>query len=357
MFGQRLKLARRKAGLTLQDLADRTDPKVSLQAISKYETGKMMPSSAVLVGLAKALDVSLDFLMGGQVSDLEHIEFRKRSRTSAQERAMAEAVVVERLEQYLAVEDILAIEPPSDAFAELRCDGIKTREEIEAKANEVRNTWKLGLDPIPSMCALLEERGIKVLEEDLPENINGLAGHARRQGRPDVDVIVVSRHATVERKRFTLAHELAHRIIRSTDSESIKLEPAMNHFAGAFLVPRDHLIEEAGRDRLGTTYHEIIRLKRTYGVSAVAMLMRLQHVGILPETAVRHAFRTFARSWRKTEPKKIDKGFADLEKPFRYKTLVWRALGDELISPIRGAQLLGKPLEAIEEQIRGPRSG
>ncbi len=355
MFGRRLKLARRKAGLSLQALADRTEPKVSLQAISKYETGKMMPSSAVLVGLAKALDVSLDFLMGGQVTDLEHIEFRKRSGTTARERAAAEAVAVDRLEQYLAVEEILAIEPPPDAFAKLRWARVKTPEELEDMADSVRKKWKLGLDPIPSMCALLEEKGIKVLEEDLPERINGLAGRARRKGRPDVDVVVVSRHTNVERRRFTLAHELAHRIIQSTDNEAIKLEKAMDHFAGAFLVPRQHLIEETGRHRHGTTYHEIIRLKRTYGVSASAMLVRLQHVGILPEATVRHAFRTFARSWRKTEPKPIDKGFADFEKPFRYKSLVWRALGDELISPIRAAQFLGESVEAVEREIRGPQ--
>ena len=355
MFGQRLKLARRKAGLSLQALADRTEPKVSLQAISKYETGQMMPSSKVLVGLARALGVSLDFLMGGQVTDLEHIEFRKRARTTAQERAMAEAIVVHRLEQYLAVEDILAIEPAPDAFAKLRCPRVNTPDELEHMAESVRKKWKLGLDPIPSMCALLEEKGIKVLEEDLPERISGLAGRARRKGRPDVDVVVVSRHTNVERKRFTLAHELAHRIIRSTDNDVIKLEKAMDQFAGAFLVPRQHLIEEAGRNRHGTTYHEIIRLKQTYGVSAPAMLMRLQRVGILPEAAVRHAFRTFARSWRKTEPKPIKNGFADFEKPYRYKSLVWRALGDELISPLRAAQFLGMTIEAIELEIRGPR--
>ena len=356
MFGQRLKLARRKAGLSLQALADRMEPKISLQAISKYETGKMMPSSAVLVGLAKALDVSLDFLMGGQVTGLEHIEFRKRSGTTAQERATAEAIVVDRLEQYLAVEEILAIEPSPDAFAKFRCKRVKALDQLEDMAEKVRKEWDLGLDPIPSMCALLEDKGIKVLEEDLPERINGLAGRAGRKGRPDVDVVVVSRHTNVERKRFTLAHELAHRIIRSTDSEAIKLEPAMNHFAGAFLVPRQHLIEEAGPNRHGTTYHEIIRLKQTYGVSASAMLVRLQRVGILPEAAVRHAFRTFARSWRNTEPEPIDKGFADFEKPFRYESLVWRALGDELISPVRAAQFLGKSVEAVEQEIRGPRS-
>ncbi len=47
----------------MRSLAERMDPKITAQAISKYEAGKMMPSSAVLVGLAKALDVSLDFLM------------------------------------------------------------------------------------------------------------------------------------------------------------------------------------------------------------------------------------------------------------------------------------------------------
>jgi len=60
MFGQRLRLARKKAGLSMQGLAESVEPRVSAQAISKYEAGKMMPSSAVLVGLGQALGVSLD---------------------------------------------------------------------------------------------------------------------------------------------------------------------------------------------------------------------------------------------------------------------------------------------------------
>ena len=51
----------------MRALADAMSPKVTAQAISKYEAGKMLPSSAVLVGLGKALDVSLDFLMSAQV--------------------------------------------------------------------------------------------------------------------------------------------------------------------------------------------------------------------------------------------------------------------------------------------------
>ena len=52
-FGDRLRLARLREGLSLEKLAARLDNKVSAQAINKYETGKMMPSSSVLVSLAK----------------------------------------------------------------------------------------------------------------------------------------------------------------------------------------------------------------------------------------------------------------------------------------------------------------
>ena len=358
MFGQRLRLARRRAGLSMRELAERVNPRVTTQAISKYEAGKMMPSSAVLVGLGKALGASLDFLMGGQVEQLEGIEFRKHSGTTARDRARAEAIVIERLERYLAVEDILGIEPRDDPFAKLRCDRIENEDVIDAKANEVRTAWNLGSDPIPSMCALLEDKGLKVVEDDLPERITGLACHVRRTGRPATEAIVVSCRTNVERKRFTLGHELAHRIIESTDNPAINLEPAMNRFAGAFLVPREHLIEEAGGYRHRITYDEIIRLKWTYGVSAAALLMRLGQVGILRPSTVRRAFTTFARSWRKTEPEPIpdSQGFATFEKPSRFERLVWRAVGEELISPTRAAEFLRQPLAAIEERIRGPHS-
>ena len=356
MFGKRLRLARRKAGLSMNALAGRVVPKVTAQAISKYEAGKMMPSSAVLVGLGKALGVSLDFLMGGQVEQLVDIEFRKHSGTSARDRAMAEAIVTDRLEHYLAIEEILGIEPQDDAFAELRCERIENEDEIDAKAEEVRSVWNLGLDPIPSMCALLEDKGLKVIENDLPERISGLAFHVRRSERPDVEAVVVSSRSNVERKRFTLCHELAHRVIRSTGNPAIRLEAAMNRFAGAFLVPREHLLREAGEHRHRLTYNEIIRLKLTYGVSAAAMLMRLGQVGILRKPAVQRAFATFARSWRKSEPEPIpdNHGFAAFESPSRFERLVWRALGEELISPIRAAEFLQQPLNAVEERIRGP---
>ena len=134
-----------------------------------------------------------------------------------------------------------------------------------------------------------------MVEANLSERINGLACHVLRDGKPVADAIVVSSRTSIERKRFTLAHELAHRIIRSTGNPAIKLENAMNRFAGAFLVPGQHLREEVGATRHRITYYEIMRLKHTYGVSAAAMLVRLGQVGILRPATVQRAFATFAR--------------------------------------------------------------
>ncbi|NJL72670.1 MAG: helix-turn-helix transcriptional regulator [Candidatus Competibacteraceae bacterium] len=56
MFGERLKRARKRAGLSLRDLEERLSRQVSAQAIGKYERGDMMPGSAVLIALARALE-------------------------------------------------------------------------------------------------------------------------------------------------------------------------------------------------------------------------------------------------------------------------------------------------------------
>ena len=340
----------------MRSLAEQMTPRVTAQAISKYESGKMLPSSAVLVALGKTLDVSLDFLMSAQIEALEGLEFRKHSKAIGRDLAMAEAVLIDNLERHLAIEDILDLPANVEWVEGRRCDSVATEGQIDTKADELREAWSLGQDPIPSLCELLENEGIKVIVDDLPERINGLACHVIRGGKAVGEAVVVSNRINVERKRFTLAHELAHRIIRSTGNPAITLEKAMNRFAGAFLVPRQRLLEEVGANRRRITYYEIIRLKHTYGVSAATLLMRLGQIGVLPAAAIHQAFATFARTWRKTEPQPIPSGhgFAAFEKPRRFKRLVMRAVGEGLISSVRAAALLNESLATVERRISGP---
>ena len=133
----------------MRSLAEQMTPKVTAQAISKYEAGKMLPSSAVLVGLGRALDVSLDFLMSAQVETLDGLEFRKHSKTSVRDRAKAEAILIDSLERYLAIEDILDMPATVDWVEGRRYDSVATEAQIDTKADELRDAWSLGMDPIP----------------------------------------------------------------------------------------------------------------------------------------------------------------------------------------------------------------
>ena len=353
MFQERLRLARKKAGLTMQELGGRITPPITAQSISKYESGKMMPSSDVLVELSRNLDVSLDFLMGGKVEAVEGIEFRKRSGAPAQDRAAAEWRVIESLERCLMIEAILGMDASPNPFGKLRDMRLESYDDAEILARELRRAWQLGTDPIPDMTNLLESKDIRVIEADLPERFDGLACEARLSGgRPNTHAIVVSSRVNLERKRFSLAHELAHIALPAPGNPDLQPEKAMDRFAGAFLVPAEHLQQEAGKGRDRIPYPELRALKHLYGVSATAMLMRLGQAGVLTEAAVARAFRSYARGWRKQEPDPLKGNRETFERPKRFERLVWRSLVDRIINSVRAARLLQQPLEHVENRLR-----
>ena len=357
-LGERLRLARKKEGLSIKALTDRVSAEVSISrgAISSYEAGKTLPPTEVLMCLVRILDVPPGFLMGSRVEGLHETDFRKHSKVSVQKRALAEVVIIEKIEDYLSIEQILELPPAQDPFKELKSGQIKSFAEVDALAEQLRDKWALGKNPVPSMFGLLEDKGIKVIEADLPEGFHGMTSNVkRRDNEPDVPFIVVSSNTNVERKRFNLAHELGHRIIGATDESKINLEKAVDRFAGAFLIPSSHLREEMGSSRTRTTSHEILHLKHLYGVSAVAMLMRLKQTGFLSEDAVRAAFRSYARGWRTREPNPVcdDSGFGAFERPKRFEQLVWRALGEGIIHPVRAARLLRVHFSTVEQGIQG----
>ena len=62
---------------------------------------------------------------------------------------------------------------------------LRAIEDAEELAREVRERWKLGIDPIPNMTELFEEKGLKVLMVPLPERVSGFTCMvARGKGGP-----------------------------------------------------------------------------------------------------------------------------------------------------------------------------
>jgi len=359
MIGGRIKLARKKAGLSLRGLADALGGRISAQAIGKYERGEMTPSSGVLLALCQALGVSLSYLMDTQGIELTGVDFRTKANTSARDRAHVETAVIEWIERYLQIERVLELDsaeweapvPPRMLRA------AEEAEEAEDLADQVRKEWLLGRDPIPNMTELLEEKGLKVLIEDLPPRVSGFTCLVCRSGDyPELPVVVVNRCFPLERRRLTLAHELGHRLIDPAGLAERYEEQAATYFASAFLMPRDHLEQEIGKHRNHLGYKELIDLKRLYRASGVALLVRLKNIGIINETTLIYAFQSIARGWRTEEPEELEnkKERGQRERPYRFERLCYRALAEGLITLTKAAELLRCPIDEVEAGLRGP---
>ena len=353
MIGKRVKLARSAAGLSLRDLETKIGNRVTAQAISKYERDESMPGSDVLITLADALGVSVDYLLGDRDMVLDSVEFRKKKLTSRREEAQVEARVLHLLERYLTVEELLGLSSvawhrPREAPWPVLRDLV----EAEHAASSLRTHWGLGLDPIPNLVELLEERGIKVLSMDL-KDIDGLAAQVRRDDGPAASVIVVNRGNSGERQRFTMAHELGHMVLDV--APKIDAEKAAHRFAGAFLMPAETLRVEIGKRRKSMGWSELFDLKQIFGVSVQALTYRCKDLGIFSNALLQLLFKEFSRrGWRSPpyhEPNNIPR-----EEPARFERLCFRALAEGAISEAKAAELLGSSVRELTRRMEEPPS-
>jgi len=340
MIGERLKLARSAAGLSLRKLQERIQSKVSAQAISKYERNQDMPSSEVLMALADALSVSEEYLLGRPEIVLENVEFRTKSQTSAKEKARLKAEALQKLERYLNIEELLDLpsirwDKPHQAPYCISQNLV----EIEQAAYNLRNHWALGLDPIPNLVELLEERGIKVISFDLSSNTSGFTGEAHSSDKEDIPFIIINKDDWSERKRFNLAHELGHRILDV--APKLDEEKAAQRFAGAFLVPAETLRAKVGKKRTDIPITEFVYLKELFGVSIQALTYRCKDLGIISDSLYRNLFKFFSRKgWRKPPYAEYSPLDPKNEEPKRFERLCYRALAEGGITKEKAAELL-----------------
>ena len=347
MFSERLKLARKRSGLSLRALSSAMGGIVSAQAIGKYERAEMMPSSTVAIALAKALEVPLSYLLSPSRVSLEHVEFRKLASTKAKDRAAVESEVLDRVDRYLQVEEILGLDFTEQDGPDGAPYRINAVEDAEDAATSVRAAWNLGGGPIPDITELLEERGIKVFKWKLPGSVDGLSCRVRRVQGDDVRVVVCSTGKSFERQRFTIAHELGHLVLDIPPT--VPEEKACQRFAGAFLVPGDELVREVGRRRLNFGFEELIEIKHIFGISAAALVMRMRDLGIVTEATVRNIFSGIGRGWRTEEPRPLKR----TESPTRFRRLCLRALAENEISESKAAELLRLRVSEIEGIMAG----
>ena len=355
-LGQRIKVSRRALGLSLRDLESKIDNRVTAQAISKYERDESVPSSGVLIALAEALEVTTDYLVRNNNIVFESVRFRNKESMSAREKYQVEAKVLELLERYIEVEDILRLptvdwDMPRDAPWHVLND----LAEVEQASLSLRLYWKVGLSPIPNLAELLENRGIKILSIPLSDKVDGLTAKVSRKNKNSTSyVIIVNQAHRGERQRFAIAHELGHMVLEVRSG--VDEEKAARRFAGAFLMPAETLRAEIGMFRKSMGWGELFELKRIFGVSVQALTYRCMELGIFNKSLFRILFKEFKhRGWRSypyEEPFAIEK----IEEPTRFVRLCYRALAENLISEAKAAELLGLSVHEVVQRMDRPPS-
>lgn len=343
IFCRRLRQARLMRGLSLEKLSQSLTSTVTKQAINKYEKGLMKPDSRVLIALAEALEVKIDYFYRPFTVEVDKVEFRKKSGFTDK---MANAVkerVREELERYLEIEQIAG----SQVLFSLPRKEVCTPEQAKEFAGEIRQMLALGNDGISNVIEVLEDNGIKVIEIAENEIFDGLSGYANET----IPLIVVNGNFLSERKRFTALHELGHLLLDTpADMTHKEVENLCNAFASEMLLPTVVLKSKLGNVRHDISLSELTDIQRQFGISIDDIMASLQEVGVISDKR----YSVFQKKKNSMPDFKalVEESRVELERSGRFARMVYRALADEAISFSKAAVLLNTSVDKIKSSLQ-----
>lgn len=342
IFGKRLANARKIKCLSQRELCDKLGGIVSSNAIAKYETGKMLPSSTILIALSQVLEQEIDYFFRPFTFrvDSEKFEFRKKSTFGKKQEDALKELIVARIEKYLEIESITNDGKRFDI--DFKNTLVSTANDARALGNRLRQELNLGIDGIPYPIDVLENRGVKVIEVEASSKFDGSCICDN-----EIPVIVLNHNAISERKRLTLFHELAHLIL--SFGEGVDVEKLCNIFANEVLLPSSVLKQMVGDRRKSISLVELKDIQRIYGISIEAIMTKAYQLGIINE----NQYRSFCISVNKSDRLKeiIRRTRYPVEHTTRYERLVYKALSDELISVSKAANLLNLSIDEVLEHL------
>lgn len=343
IFPKRLQQARKMRGLSLDNLSKEMNQIVSRQAINKYEQGKMMPDSRVLLALAASLGVKVDFFFRPYAVSIDNIEFRKKSKFSPAKAQSLSERVHEELERYLEIEQISGTAHEFNLERKM----VSTTQDAIAFAGEVRNALQLGTDGISNVIEVLEDNNIKIIEIAEDSAFDGLSGYVNG----NIPIIVVNKTFNAERKRFTALHELGHLLmIFSDDMDQKSVERLCNAFANEMLLPYSVLTSKIGEKRHDISLAELKDIQIQFGISVDAIMFTLHQHGVISD----QRYRTFniKKNMNADFKTQIEASRFAEKSSGRFFRMVYRALADEIISISKAAVLLNTSVEKVNAQLQ-----
>jgi len=342
-FEQRIATARKMAGLSMDELASLAG--LSKNAISRYENGIMKPDSSNLIKLSKALNVKVDYFFRKTSVELASVEFRKKAKLGSKVIESIKYRVIDRLERYLELENILLVNNDfTNPIADIK---IEHFQDIEVAALQLRQVWNLGLNPIASVIEMLEDNFIKVVEVDEPLDFDGLSTFVDNK----IPVIVVNQNFPIERKRFTLLHELGHLLLSLNSNFTDKeVENACSRFAGAILIPQSKMGSELGYSRTTIYLQELAEIQKEWGISIQAIMYRAKDLEIISQARMTHFFISIKQ--KPDLKKQVDEPrYCSAETSYRFNQLLYKGLAQELISFSKASVLSNQSVNALKSNL------
>jgi Zn-dependent peptidase ImmA (M78 family)/DNA-binding XRE family transcriptional regulator len=279
--------------MTLVELGNQVG--VSSQSISNYEHDRQQPSPQTLERIAAVLDFPLSFFSAPEIDEIDpaSVSFRARSKISAyiRDAALSESRMAVEFSHWM------------DAFFKLPTPDIPTpgrKMAPELNAEYLRSAWRMGeSESIRNMIHLVEAHGVRVFSL-APEYKEVDAFSFWRDRQP---YIFLNTLKSAARSRFDVAHELGHLMMHCDDEAGVRTRAAEKEadaFASSFLMPRRSI---SARVPQSPTTDQIIRLKKNWNVSALALTYRLHSLGRITEWQYRQTVIELGRlGFRTAEP-------------------------------------------------------
>jgi Zn-dependent peptidase ImmA (M78 family)/DNA-binding XRE family transcriptional regulator len=344
----RLALARKRRGKTKLVLAK--DVGVTTRMIIAYEAGAYSPSDDTLVKLAAALRFPPSFFHAEdapQIS-LDGSSFRSlKSMTAAQrESALAAGTLAVEISRWM------------DERFDLPKPNVPSMRgyDPETAAEALRARWRIGEKTIENMVRLLEFQGVRVFS--LP--IDSASVDAFSVWHDRTPFVFLNSLKSSERSRFDAAHELAHLTLHQHGAPQGRLaESQADHFASAFLIPRNTLLASAPRN---PTLRTLIQLKKKWKVALIALVHRLYALNLLSEWQYRGlCIEIASEGYRKSDPESIQRESSELLAKvlglLREDGFSRGALAKELNLEVGDLDLLVRGLVLASVEGRGQQKG